>query len=99
VADLPATEPRLSAAGASGRFAVSWAAAKISSAGEDQGTRVGAAVRDRDSGWRARTLEARDTGAQVHGPGLTATLSWAVPTPSEGQLVGTLWTAERPLGR
>lgn len=69
VADLPPTEPRLSAAAAAGRFAVSWAAADISSGGEDEGTRIGAALRGRDSGWRARTLEARASGAHFDAGG------------------------------
>jgi hypothetical protein len=69
VAALPATEPRLSAAAARGRFAVSWAAANLSSAGEDEGTRIGAAVRGRRSGWRARTLEARTSGGRFESGG------------------------------
>jgi hypothetical protein len=69
VADLPATEPRLSAAAAAGRFAVSWAAGDISSGGEDEGTRIGAAQRGRDSAWRARTLEARASGGHFDAGG------------------------------
>jgi hypothetical protein len=72
VADLPPTELRLSAAGARGRFAVAWAAADISSGGQDEGTRIGAALRGRDGHWRARTLEARSSGAPFEAGGARA---------------------------
>ena len=86
VADLPPTEPRLSASGASRRFAVSWAAGDISSGGEDEGTRIGAALRERD---------APRLGLDAAGGRLT--LTWGAPTPSEGQQLAPLWTADRSL--
>ena len=91
VADLPATEPRLSAAGAAGRFAVSWAASTLSSGGEDEGTRIGAALRGRDGRWRARTLEARANGATFDGGGARVFVD-------RTGLATVVWGGQNPVG-